>query len=203
MMKNEILGHYGEQHDERCEYLALSFSPLSAPLRSRWRNNGVSADFLGDYVMTFLPADDAITRSGGSQNEIRHAVTYIANEFLENAMKYHERRVDIPIGIRLELTSDRITITASNGIGPEQADRYRTFVENILSQDAGDLLLRQLEENSAGIESDASGLGLLTMINDYGARLGWRFEAHTEYPEIMTVTTSAVLDLRNPEGVSA
>jgi hypothetical protein len=203
MMKNQILGHYRQQQDERCEYLALSFSPLSAPLRSRWRNNGVSADFLGDYVMTFLPADNAVARPGGSQNEIRHAVTYIANEFLENAMKYHERKVDIPIGIRLELTSDRITVTASNGIGSEQADRYGRFVENILNQDAGDLLLRQLEENSAGIDSEASGLGLLTMINDYGARLGWRFEAHTEYPEIMTVTTRAVLDLGNPEGVSA
>jgi hypothetical protein len=200
MMKNETLGHYGQQHDERCEYLALSFSPLSAPLRSRWRNNGVSADFLGDYVMTFLPTDDA---AGSGHSEIKHAVTYIANEFLENAMKYHERMVDVPIGIRLELTSARITVTASNGISPEQANRYRTYIENILGEDAGDLLLRQLEENSAGIESDASGLGLLTMINDYGARLGWRFEAHTEYPAIMTVTTSAVLDLRNPEGVSA
>ena len=203
MMNNEVLGYRGQQPDERCEYLALSFSPLSAPLRSRWRNNGVSADFLGDYVMTFLPADNAVARPGGSQNEIRHAVTYIANEFLENAMKYHERTVDIPIGVRLELTSDRITVTASNGIGPVQANRYRAFVENILTQDAGDLLLRQLEENSAGIESEASGLGLLTMMNDYGARLGWQFEAHTEYPEIITVTTSAVLNLRNPEGESA
>ncbi len=202
-MKNQILGHYAEQSDARCEYLALSFSPLSAPLRSRWRNNGVSADFLGDYVMTFLPANDDIASSGTSQKEIRHAVTYIANEFLENAMKYHERHVDIPIGIRLELTSDRITVRTNNGIGREQANRYRAFVDNILGQDAGDLLLRQLEETSAGIESDVSGLGLLTMINDYSAQLGWRFEAHTDYPEIMTVTTSAVLAFRNPEGASA
>jgi hypothetical protein len=201
-MMNQILGHYAQQWDEQCEYLALSFSPLSAPLRSRWRNNGVSADFLGDYVTTFLPAEGDFA-PGSGQNEIKHAVTYIANEFLENAMKYHERNVDIPIGIRLELTRDKITIRASNGIGAEQAHRYKTFVENILEHDAGDLLLRQLEENSAGIESDASGLGLLTMMNDYEARLGWRFEAHTEHPEIMTVTTSAVLDLKKPEGVSA
>jgi hypothetical protein len=203
MMKNQILGHYGQQSDERCEYLALSFSPLSAPLRTRWRNNGVSADFLGDYVTTFLPADGDVAWSTSSQSEIRHAVTYIANEFLENAMKYHERHVDIPIGIRLELTVDQITIRASNGTGPEQANRYRAFVENILQHDAGDLLLRQLEENAGGVESDASGLGLLTMMNDYSARLGWRFEASTAHPEIMTVTTSAVLALRSSEGVSA
>ena len=117
MMTNQTLGHCGEQSGERCEYLTLSFSPLSAPLRSRWRNNGVSADFLGDYVTTFLPADGDMASARRKQNEIKHAVTYIANEFLENAMKYHERDVDIPIGIRLELTSDQITVSASNGVG--------------------------------------------------------------------------------------
>jgi hypothetical protein len=41
------------------------------------------------------------------------------------------------------------------------------------------------------------------MINDYGAQLGWRFEAHKEYSEVMTVTTSAILALKSLEGVSA
>jgi hypothetical protein len=203
MMTNETLGHHGKQSGERSEYLALSFSPLSAPLRSRWRNNGVSADFLGDYVMTFLPSSGDITDAGSNSAEIRHAVTYIANEFLENAMKYHERDVDIPIGIRLELTSDHITVSTSNGVGIGQAKLYRGFVENILKHDAGDLLLRHLEETSSRKESDASCLGLLTMISDYGAQLGWRFEAHTEHPEMMSVTTSAVLPIRHFEGVPA
>lgn len=187
---------------EQCEYLALSFSPLSAPLRSRWRNNGVSADFLGDYVMTFLPAGGGTT-AAGSQSDIRHAVTYIANEFLENAMKYHERDVNIPIAIRLELTSDRVTVSASNGVCATQADRYKAFVENIAQKDAGDLLVRQLEENSAGDEPEASRLGLLTMISDYGVRLAWNFEAAADSPNMMIVTTSAVLPLKNSEGVLA
>jgi hypothetical protein len=201
MMTDQTLGHVGQQSDEKGEYLALSFSPLSAPLRSRWRNNGVSADFLGDYVMTFLPTDGHI--DGSHQSEIKHAVTFIANEFLENAMKYHRRDVDIPIGIRLELTSDHITVSASNGIGSDQADRYKAFVESILNEDAGDLLFKQLEESSSGTESTVSCLGLLTMISDYRAQLGWRFEVHTGYAEVMTVTTSAVLPLKNLEGASA
>jgi hypothetical protein len=201
MMTNQTLGHWEQQSDKRCEYLALSFSPLSAPLRSRWRNNGVSADFLGDYVMTFLPTDGGETRNNPS--EIKHAVTYIANEFLENAMKYHKRDVNIPIAIRLELTSDRITVIASNGIDVCQAKRYKAFVDGILNEDVGELLLKHLEESSAGPESQVSCLGLLTMINDYQAQLGWRFEAHTDYSEVMIVTTSAVLPLKNLEGASA
>jgi hypothetical protein len=56
MMMSETLANYGKRAGE-CEYLTLAFSPTSAPLRSRWRNNGLSADFLGDYVTTFLPTN--------------------------------------------------------------------------------------------------------------------------------------------------
>src|SRR5580704_3730439 len=115
MMLSQTLGDFGERSSDS-EYLTLAFSPLNAPLRSRWRNNGLSADFLGDYVTTFLPTDRSTTGVEGSQTEIRHAVTHIANELLENAMKYHEHDVNIPIEIRLELTSDHITVSASNGI---------------------------------------------------------------------------------------
>src|SRR5437867_9425726 len=103
---SQNFGHAGQQSAEKCEYLTLAFSPLSAPLRSRWRNNGLSADFLGDYVTTFLPAKSSVAGVDSRQKEIRYAVTYIANELLENAMKYHDRQVDVPIGIHLELASD-------------------------------------------------------------------------------------------------
>jgi len=59
-----------------------------------------------------------------------------------------------------------------------------------------------LEENAIGGGSSKSCLGLLTMITDYGAQLGWKFEAHAAYPEIMTVTTSAVLPLSSLSGES-
>src|ERR1035441_2475182 len=203
MIMNQTLGNYGQQSGERCEYLTLAFSPLSAPIRSRWRNNGLSADFLGDYVITFLPANGSMATTESRQDEIRHTVTYIANELLENAMKYHEPGVNIPIRIHLELTGDQITVSASNGIGAGQAQRYQAFAAHVLAEDAGDMLIRQLEESAAGEESNQSGLGLLTMINDYGAQLGWRFEAHPACVETMTVTTSAVLPLNIPPGVSA
>ena len=125
MTANQIPDLKVHQLDEKSEYLALSFSPLSAPIRSRWRNNGLSADFLGDFVTTFFSAEGELNDTSARQKEIKHAVTYIANEFLENAMKFHARDVDIPIGIRLELTGSQITISASNGVGTEQAARWR------------------------------------------------------------------------------
>jgi hypothetical protein len=201
-MTNQNFGYAEQAIGERREYLTLAFSPLSAPLRSRWRNNGLSADFLGDYVTTFLPADGTMAAPEGGKKEIKHAVTYIANELLENAMKYHEHSVDIPIGIHLELTGTQITVSATNGISDEQAERYQAFAETILREDAGELLVRQLEESSRDEASVKSCLGLLTIISDYGARLGWRFEVHPTFPEIMTVITSAVLPLKDMSGAS-
>jgi hypothetical protein len=199
-MISQTLGTYREPSCERCEYLTLVFSPLSAPLRSRWRNNGLSADFLGDYVITFLPENSRVAAQG-PRHQVGHAVKFIANELLENAMKYHERRVDIPIGIRLELTSQHITVSASNGIGFPQAESYKAFVEHMLQADTDDMLVKQLEDNSDNHTPIQSCLGLLTMINDYGAKLGWRFEVHPEYSEIVTVTTTVILALKYPCGV--
>jgi hypothetical protein len=185
------------ERSSACEYLTLAFSPISAPLRSRWRNNGLSADFLGDYVTTFLPAVPAFENR---QNEIKHAVTYIANELLENAMKYHQPDVEIPIRIHLELAIDHIAVSVSNGIGVAQAARYKAFVERFQEGNAGDLLLRQQEESAKSSESSMSCLGLLTMITDYDARLDWRFDVHPVLLHSMTVTTSAVLPLTSVPG---
>src|ERR1700722_13814708 len=95
IVNSQTFGNY-EERSRECEYLTLAFSPLSVPLRSRWRNNGLSADFFGDYVTTFLALEAARTTAENGQNEIKHAVTYIANELLENAMKYHERDIGTP-----------------------------------------------------------------------------------------------------------
>jgi hypothetical protein len=195
-MTSQTFGNYIERSSE-CEFLTMVFSPVNAPLRSRWRNNGLSADFLGDYVITFLPAKGDGTDLKTQQSEISHAVTYIANELLENAMKYHERHVDIPIGVHLELTSNHITVSVSNGAGVGQANRYKEFVQQLLDCDADDLLLRQQEESAKCNESSKSCVGLLTMMSDYGAQLSWRFDAHPKQSEMMTITTSAVLPLKD------
>ena len=201
-MHNETLGYLAPS-EGRFEYLTLSFSPFTVPIRSRWRNNGVSADFLGDYVITFLPNDKGAAKAEGLQNEIKHAVTYVSNELLENAMKYREPGVDIPIGIHLELSSEQITVRAINGVGFEQATRYKDFVKEILQGDASELLVKQLEETAEGTETAHSCLGLLTIINDYQAQLGWKFEVHPTFSETMTVTTSVVLRVGHLSGAAA
>jgi hypothetical protein len=202
MMMSETLDTHGERSRE-CEYLTLAFSPTNAPLRSRWRNNGLSADFLGDYVTTFLPTNSGEPALENRQNAIKHAVTYIANELLENAMKYHQPDVEIPIRIHLELGNDHITVSVSNGISVVQAEHYKAILEHFQEGDAGDLLLRQQEESGNSSDSTMSCLGLLTIMGDYDAKLDWRFDVHPTLSESMTVTTSGILPLKGIPGVSA
>jgi hypothetical protein len=103
----------------------------------------------------------------------------------------------------LELASDHIAVSVSNGTSLVQAGRYKAFVEQLQEGDVDDLLMRQQEESATSNESGMSGLGLLTMMADYEARLDWRFDLLPAQPESMIVTTSAVLALKGLPGASA
>jgi hypothetical protein len=71
----------------------------------------------------------------------------------------------------MELTCDRIAVSASNGVSALQARHYKAFVERLLEGDASDLLLRQQEESARDSNSISSCVGLLTTIIDYGAKM--------------------------------
>ena len=58
-----------------------------------------------------------------------------------------------------------------------------------MNSDPEEIYFKQLEELAENEDDDSSGLGLLTMINDYSARLAWKFETVQENPDITTVTT--------------
>jgi len=181
------------QPDPESEYLNLSFSPSSAPLMQRWRNNGLSADFLGDYVTTFFPGEDDDARAQQQQTEIRGAVSYIANELLENAMKYSDGDSGVPISISLFMRSDLLAFITSNGVGNKDAVAFHAFIANLQRGNAGELFIQRLEQSALCENDTGSGLGYLTMINDYGAQLAWQFSRSRSGAEI--ATTQVVLSI--------
>ena len=60
-------------------------------------------------------------------------------------------------------------------ISPERIPGLQMLIEDLTTRDPGDLLLERIEANAADETSSASGLGILTLMNDYGARMGWHF----------------------------
>jgi len=82
-------------------------------------------------------------------------------------------------------------IFTNNSINSDLVHGFQAFIQELLTSDTNELYIQQLEK-SAETDSEGSGLGLLTMINDYSATLGWKFETTTEGDRTMTnVTTMA------------
>lgn len=176
----QFYGDFRENLPDNHEFLIIGFSPSAIPIQQRWRNNGISADFIADYLATLLSANEDNSTLQQKRSEIKGAVSYIANELLENAMKFHHEASQQPIRFGMHLIEDihiTIMLLTVNSISAACLSDFRLFVEEFLNTDSEELYLRQLEkstENEGG--RNASGLGILTMKNDYQAKLGWKVE---------------------------
>lgn len=191
----QVLGNFIQNLPPSQEYLILSFSPGSIPLRQRWRNNCLSADFLADYLSTFFLSDEHQQVECSKQAEVKSAVSYIANELLENAMKYGVEMSPFPISIQIHLNPDLIVFQLTNSIRAEKTVQFRQRIDYLLNGDPEELYIAQLEKNALEENCEESGLGLLTMLNDYGAKLGWKFESLPEGSSEMAVTTMVQLNI--------
>ena len=174
------------------EYLSISFSPTSIPIKQRWRNNGLSADFLADYSVTFFPGSEEESDSINKQAEIKSAVSYIANELLENAMKFNDEVSQQPVSISLQLKSDKVLFLTRNSIASQEVVEFQKFIKELTESDPEEMYIRQLEKNAEDETSEQSRLGYLTMINDYLAKIGWKFETLEKKDTAVTTITTMV-----------
>ncbi|MEG4117064.1 DUF6272 family protein [Microcoleus sp. N9_B4] len=188
----QIFGDFIEQPASQ-EYLIIGFSPSSIPLKQRWRNNGLSADFLADYLTTFFPGNQNEPSTIERQAEIKSAVSYIANELLENAMKFNDETSEYPIDIKLQLKSDGVIFSVANSISPQAVDKFQAYIQQLLASEPSELYIQRLEKNAAEESCTNSGLGFLTMLTDYNAKLGWKFQTMQKHPEVIAVTTMVQL----------
>lgn len=192
----DTFGEFVEPDVDVREYLMIGFSPSSVPLRQRWRNNSLSADFMADYVTTFFPAKDDSAQY--QRAEIKDAVSYIANELLENAMKFSADTSKFPVDITLYLHQHELRFYVTNIVDSPAATAFQAVIEEILASDAEEMFFRQLEKNAALEAATSARVGYLTMLNNYNTRLGCRFEPLTKQPDSVAVTIVVRLDTENP-----
>lgn len=135
------------------------------PLDISWHHCSLTADFLGDFFADHVKLrDDA--------HDIRHSIGYLVNELLENAVKF---RAPGDIEIEAGFHDTVFGISVLNRVRAETAERFQALLAEITSRDPGELLIERIEQNAADPDSRGSGLGILTLMNDYGAQLGWKF----------------------------
>lgn len=189
----QIFGEFTEKFSDRSEFLVLGFSPSSLPIKLRWKTNGLSADFLGDYVRNFFPGDT--NADINKQTEIGAAVSFIANELLENAMKYSDENAGQPVNLEVHLFSERLVFLSKNSVHKDAIARFQSYIQEIITGDIGEMYISQVEKSVAHEEEVSSGLGYFTMIMDYEAVLGWKFEQAENNTLVTIVTTMVQLPL--------
>ena len=172
----------------------IGFSPSSMPLKHRWRTNGLSADFIADYLQTFFIGGAANNAPIPVRN--KNAVKYIANELLENAMKFNDDSSPYQTKINFNLHADKLVFQVTNSITPDQVGKFKKFIHSVLTEDPNELYVAQMEANAnEEVTGGHSGLGFLSMICDYSATLAWKFETMEGDPIRILVTTMVALDV--------
>ncbi|MGF1938896.1 MAG: DUF6272 family protein [Nostoc sp. ChiQUE02] len=188
----ELFGNFITSFPPENDYLEITFTPSSRPIKQRWKNNRLSAHFVADYFTNFLPSDEEDPNREQRIKTSKGTVSYVANELLENALKFNneDSKYKIRFGIQFIEEAEEVTavIFTTNSIKPGGDRKLKIFIEQLLTSDPNDLYVLQVEK-SIEEDTEASGLGLLTMINDYAAEIGWKLETIPGDAPVVAVTT--------------
>lgn len=176
----QVCGDFIDDVDLGSGCLEIMFTPNLGVTQQHWRNNRLSAHFISEYFLNFLPFDPEDPAQARRIKEGKGAVSYVSNELLENATKFHEKdgNYRIKFGIRFQNNNNNdvtAILFATNAISPARLVKLRLFIDKILNHDTHELYIERIER-SVEQETNASGLGLLTIVNDYNAKVGWKLE---------------------------
>jgi hypothetical protein len=154
----------------------------SADISASWRRCSLTADFLARYYSYYFPyrekATDRISRDAAE-----NTISYILNELIENTAKYSDSR-ETGVEVALHLREDDMLFEVTNHVSGKRAGDFARLAGDMLSGNPEEQYMAQLERNTEG-----SGLGYLTMINDYGVTLGFKVEKRAE--DVFTVGVQA------------
>jgi hypothetical protein len=182
-----ILGNYQEQ--EKKDTQSDSTLMLNAEeMSNNWRRVSLTADYLAKYYSYYFPYKEKALFTM-SRSEAENILSFIINELIENTAKYSNTPKK-NVTIKLCLEEKNLVFYISNYIDQETAREFISICKEIFGQNTEELYLKKMEEN-AETGKGGSGLGYLTLINDYNIRLGFKFEKIQE--KIIRVTVQAAM----------
>ncbi len=190
----KIFGEFVETLPQEVDTLELSFNTRFTSHPNRWQNHRLSAYFLADYVLNLLDLDKDDSQIENRTQTIKTAVSYISNELLENAIKFNadsQYFVKLGLWVLEESETVKLIIYAKNTLTSQQAEKFQAFIQELLTADLDELYIQQVEKAAEDPEKEASGLGLLTIVNDYSAKLGWNFTPESSNYKTISVITEA------------
>jgi len=168
----ETLGAYQEKPAEN----PLSETALhlaASDLLQHWRRVSLSSDFLARYYSFYFPYREK-AKGRISRETAENSISFVLNELIENTAKY-SNTPETGVRVRVLLQERTILLEVANSVTEAMADDFLASMREVLAGNTEELYLRKLETNLEQARSD-SGLGFLTLINDYQIGLGFKFE---------------------------
>jgi hypothetical protein len=168
----QTLGRYQEEvQGNPLSETALHLS--STDMLQHWRRVSLSSDFLAKYYSFYFPYREK-AKGRISREAAENSISFVLNELIENTAKY-SNTPQTAVRVRVLLLERTILLEVSNSVTAALADEFLATMREVLSANTEELYLRKLEANLEKTRSD-SGLGFLTLINDYQVALGFKFE---------------------------
>jgi hypothetical protein len=103
-----------------------------------WPQAGMTADFLGVFFADIAAATGADARSA------RHAIGYLVNELLENAIKFRVPGGD-PVLVAGGIDESGFAFEMHNEATVDVAVHFGTLLGELTSRDPGDLMIERIE----------------------------------------------------------
>jgi hypothetical protein len=168
----ETLGAYSESPTEPvASETALQLA--CTDMLQHWRRVSLSSDFLAKYYSFYFPYREK-AKGRISRETAENSISFVLNELIENTAKY-SNTAETAVRIRVLLLERTIQLEVANAVTEELADDFLASMREVLAGNTEDLYLAKLEANLEQARSD-SGLGFLTLINDYQIALGIKVE---------------------------
>lgn len=144
---------------------------LTEVMSLEWRQCELLADFLSNYFAVFFPEEGS--DSEFDRKDMTHSIGYMLNELVENSVKF---RAKGDIELAAGLVDDHFSFVVTNIAESHTIPPFVERLEELVAGDPGELLVQKMEANFEAGNEKASGLGFLTLMSDYGARLGWEMK---------------------------
>jgi hypothetical protein len=183
----QIVGSYLEREGEKA-ISECSLGIRSDDLFRNWRRVSLSSDFLARYYSYYFPYREK-ARGTLSRDSAENSISFVLNELVENTAKYSDAG-DKSVSVRVWLLESVLLFSVSNFITGKLCGSFLSLAREILTGNAEELYLKRLERNTEE-GGGGSGLGYLTLINDYGIGLGFKFEKTGD--DLFKVTVQATM----------
>lgn len=181
-----VFGDYVATEDAPPPLSRLALQLLPLDMIVQWRRCGQTAD----YVASFLAYH--FRDFGRAMN----VLSTVLNELIENAVKFTPDKQH-PIRLAALFFGDKLLLESTNCIRDDQDAEFREFVERLFNEDLEDLFVTQVE-HSAEFDTELSGLGLITLKNDYVSGMGVRFRDGSD-ARMREVAVQLRLDTDDPD----